>query len=181
MKNIIMISVIALGLNGCATMQKPDTPFYSFAQERKLSSAVRLLEEGNALAATKLLTEITNEKGVPGVTDEALFRLTLLNIRPDMEQNGFSQAHKRLERLQKEYPSSSWARTAWPLMEFLENAEEVRRQNRNLKNVNQSLTKENKELHQNIKELNQNIKELNQNIERLKNLDLELEQKTKQK
>ena len=83
-----------------------------------------------------------------------------------------AQTYKRLERLQKEYPSSSWARTAWPLMEFLETGEELRRQNRNLKNLNQSLTKENKELHQNIKE--QNL-----NLERLKNLDLELEQKTK--
>ena len=167
-----MISVIALGLSGCATMQKPGSPFYGYAQEKKLASAVKLLEKGNALAATKLLTEIANGKGVPGVTDEALFRLSMLNIRPGTEPEGMAQTYKRLERLQKEYPSSSWARTAWPLMEFLETGEELRRQNRNLKNLNQSLTKENKELHQNIKE--QNL-----NLERLKNLDLELEQKTK--
>lgn len=173
MKKIIILSLIAWGLSGCATMGKSDGGFmYRYEQKQKLASAVKQLEEGNALAANKLLAAICNEKGVPGVTDEALFRFSMLNIRPDMEQNGFSQTHKRLARLQKEYPSSSWARMAWPLMEFLENAEELRRQNKNLKNQNQNLAKENREL-------SQNVKELSQNIERLKHLDLELEQKTK--
>ena len=51
-----------------------------------------------------------------------------------------------------------------PLLDFLNAAADMKKQNRNLKKLNSSLTKDNKELHQ--------------NIERLKKLDMQLERKS---
>ncbi len=187
---------ITLGMTGCATAKNGVGFFSRMEQKKKLSSAVELIELGNVDEATRLLTEICDGNMIiPGITDEALFRLSLIYLRPGSEKESFSSAYNRLDRLQKEYPSSSWARISWPLMEFLESFDELRRTNKNLKNNNQTLTKENKELHQNVKDLNQIVKEqnqtvkeqnqtvkdLNQSIERLKHLDLELEHKTKPK
>lgn len=183
MKRLIIILIALLGLTGCAAFNKESGGIiHRFKQERKLAEAVKLLEKGDEAAATKLLNEITTAEGTPGVTDEALFRLSLMQLQPDVGRNGLEQTQKSLEHLLREYPSSSWTRMAWPLMEFLTSAEELQRQNRNLKILNLSLNKENKE-QQHLKSLNLSLtkenKELRQAIERLKNLDLELEQKTK--
>jgi hypothetical protein len=183
MKKLIILLITMIGLNGCAALNKDSGGFFQrLSQERNLAKAVKLLEEGNEAAASKLLEEVTTAKGITGVTDEALFRLSLMHLRPGIEKDELEQSQKRLERLQKEYPASNWTRMAWPLMEFLTSVGELRRQNRNLKILNLSLNKDNKEL-QSLKSLNMSLtrenKELRQSIEMLKHLDLELEQKTK--
>jgi cell division protein FtsB len=81
-------------------------------------------------------------------------------------------AQQSIERLRKEYPSSSWTGMAAPLAELLTATTELRRQNRTLKNQNQSLSRENQSL-------SKEAQELRQNIEKLKRLDLELEQRNK--
>lgn len=183
MKKIVIILVTMLGLSGCATIGGESSGiFHHFKQERKLADAVELLGKGDEAAATALLNEITRAKGMPGVTDEALFRLSLLQLGHGVEEDRLEQTRKKLERLVKEYPSSSWAHMAGPLLETLASVEELQEQNRNLKILNLSLNRENKE-QQHLKSLNLSLtrenKELRQSIERLKNLDLELEQKTK--
>jgi hypothetical protein len=182
-KKLIILAIAMFALIGCAALNRESGGFFQrLNQERNLAKAVKLLGEGNETEASGLLAEITSAKGIAGVTDEALFRLSLMHLRPGMEKNELEQSQKILERLRKEYPASSWTRMAWPLMEFLTSVEELRRQNRNLKILNLSLNKENKEL-QSLKSLNLSLtrenKELRQSIELLKHLDLELEQKTR--
>lgn len=153
MKRIICTIMLLLMMAGCSHLP--------FNRRGKLDDAVALMEKGWTTAAVRALTSIAKDKPVAGITDEALFRLGLLTLRSGSDNES---ALAYLTRLQKEFPTSSWARTAAPLADLLNQYEEVRHQNRNLKNVNQTLSKENKDLLQ--------------NLERLKSLDLELERKT---
>lgn len=134
-----------------------------YAASRKLAHAVELLGQGNQSAAIKELSAICNGKSMPGVTDEALFRLALLTLRPSLERPASQQGQQHLKRLRKEYPSSPWTAQAAALLDLVNVADDLKQQNRNLKASNQSLNRE--------------INDLNKTINQLKNLDLELEQK----
>ena len=175
MRKLATIIVCTLALNACAILQTGDdrTSFHH-DQEKKLAMAIKLQNEGKLTAALKLLIALCAERSTPGVTDEALFRLSLLYLGngQDIDKGSLHLAQQTIERLRKEYPSSSWAGMAAPLAELLTTTAELRRQNQNLKNQNQALNKENQAL---AKE----TQELRQNIEKLKRLDLELEQKRK--
>ena len=160
-----LVIILALAMSGCTSLNQKGGIMHRFGQERKLAKAVTLLQEGKTSEAAALLTSICSETGVPGVTDEALFRLSLLRLGSVLEKNGTVKAQHDLERLQKEYPSSSWTPLASSLSEFLSSTDDVRQQDRKLKELNISLTKENKELHE--------------SIEKLKNLELEMGRGTK--
>jgi len=153
MKKHILIITAALALSGCTTLTRPGGAFYPSAQENKLDRAVTLLKQGKTSAAEGLLSAICAGPGVAGVTDAALFRLSLLQLGSGQEKNGVIQALHNLERLQKEYPASSWTPLAAGLTGLLASADEARQQNRKLKELNLSLTKENKELRQSIDQL----------------------------
>jgi hypothetical protein len=160
----------------------------------KLSDAVYYLEKGNEPAAIKLLEEICNSKEKSeGVTDEALFRLSLLGIRRHNEPEEMQQVQKRLARLRTDYPESAWTRQALPLMEYLAENEVTISEIRTLKHRNSTLSKENSTLSKENRELvlsNQQLQGTNQTltkenrdlsltIEKLKSLDMELELKNR--
>lgn len=151
--------------------ERPETPGTSagfverYAASRKLTQAVEMLGKGNQAGAIKELNAICSGKSMPGVTDEALFRLALLSLKPTLERPISPQGQQLLKRLRKEYPASSWAVQAAPLLDLLEVADDLKQQNRNLRGANQSLNRE--------------ISDLNNTINQLKNLDVELEQKTR--
>lgn len=163
MKTVMTILVSASLLAGCATMQKGETGGFMqrYAKSKRLAQAVEMLSRGNSNQAARELRAISEETPVPGVTDEALFRLALLSLKPGTDKS-LAQGEHLLKRLRKDYPRSPWTAQAAPLIDLMEHSDELRSQNRNLKAVNQSLTKE--------------INELNKNIEQLKHLDVELEQ-----
>lgn len=171
-RTIIIVLIMAC-LSGCATVQKSlEGHRLRTAQQEKLVQAVKLIERGNTEKAATVLKAIVSAPGMPGVTDEALFRLGLLSVPPDLEREEISNALKYLERLQKEYPISPWATQAASLTDFLasvpsrvQSTTELRRQIKTLKDLNLSLTRENKEMRL--------------NIEKIKTLDLELEKKAK--
>ncbi|GFO53947.1 hypothetical protein GMSM_09540 [Geomonas sp. Red276] len=109
-----------------------------------------------------MLEKVVAEPGSKGVTDEALFRLSILTLGPGEKRRTASIRY--LERLRREYPASKWTEQARPLLDYLKGVSDLAKQNQNLKTHNLSLSKENKELHR--------------NINRLKNLDLQTEHKT---
>jgi hypothetical protein len=202
MKKYILIILLALATGGCATLTEPGGVFHQSALELKLSRAVTLLEQGKTSAAAELLTDICATSAVPGVTDEALFRLSLIRLGSVREMGGEEQAQNDLKLITKYYPSSAWAPLASGLTEFLASMEETRRQERNMKELNSSLSLENRDLkginlsfmkeqktlkeanlfltkeQKTLKELNlslmQENRELRQSIEKLKNLEMEL-------
>jgi TolA-binding protein len=158
-------------LSGCAALTRPGTPLYRIEQERKLARAATLLERKDVAAATGQLEAICAAPGVPGVTDEALFRLSMLNLVNGRNMAGQGKARKGLERLRKEYPSSSWAPIAAAVSEALATfdtsitssratEEEQRQQLRKLKEQISALSRENRELRE--------------SIEKLKNLEIEM-------
>jgi hypothetical protein len=164
MRNNCLIIILALALSGCATMAQPGGIFYNQAQQRKLDKAVKLLQEKNTSTAEELLTSICSEPAVKGVTDEALFRLSLLRLGPAQGRNGTIPAQYDLERLKKEYPSSSWAPMASSLTEFLKAHDKVRQEERMLKESNFSLTKDNRELRESNLAITKENRELHQRI-----------------
>lgn len=178
---VVLAAMLAVCLSGCAYLrpggtagpdrQPPPKQAAPPVQQVKLARAVEALKYGDPDIAVKLLEEVCAEKGIPGVTDEALFRLTLLTIDSEPEQQNKIQPSLRLlGRLEKEYPDSPWMLQAAPLKDLLEtllqklqSTQELRRQIKTFKGQNLNLSRENKELRL--------------NIERLKNLDMELERK----
>ncbi len=135
------------------------------AEERNFAGALQYLRSGNEAAARDLFERTVDAPPLIGVTDEALFRLALLNLRDDGGK-GESRARTLLSRLIREFPASIWARQASPLADHLQEVLTLRAGQRELKNLrNQNLS------------LSHDNKELRQSIERLKQLDMELEQK----
>jgi hypothetical protein len=170
MKTILSILAISIGIGGCATL--PTVEPYAQEQKRKLVLAQMLIEDKKAVAAKELLTAISNAPPVTGVTDEALFRLALLNIEAGEQKIATSRAGKNLDKMLSDFPTGPWQSHAATLKGLidaydiaLEEKTDLERTIRNLRSTNTNLSRENKELRQ--------------DLEKLKNLDLELEMKTK--
>ena len=161
LRRCLVIAVI-LAQCGCAALRSSDGGVMErFVQARNLSEAGSLLDSGDRVGAAKLLNTVVEAGSFSGITDEALFNLALINLRPATEHDSNARALQLLKRLAKEYPSSPWTQKSRQLLEFLTGIDELRRQVRSLKSSNQSLSSE--------------VKELNRNVEQLKKLDQELE------
>lgn len=136
-------------------------------QERRFAGALEFLRAGNEHAARDLLERVVRGPSRKGMTDEALFRLSVLYLR-DEGSKGTVRALDLLERLKNEFPLSIWTRQAAPLAVYLASVKTLhdrRHEVNTLKELNLSLSRDNREMRQ--------------AIERLKSLDLELEQKIK--
>lgn len=136
-------------------------------QERRFAGALVFLRAGNEPEARDLLEQVIAGPPRRGVTDEALFRLSLLYLRDDVDK-GTERSQELLERLSLEYPTSIWAHQGAPLAAYLigvRTLRDKRREIRTLKELNLSLSRDNREMRQ--------------SIERLKILDLELDKKIK--
>lgn len=135
--------------------------------ERYLAGALAYIRKGNEQAARDQLERVIAAPPMAGVTDDALFRLALLALRDDSAK-GVARTQALLERLKTEFPSSIWTSQAAPLASYLAGAKTLRdkqREMKTLRDLNLSLNRDNRELRQ--------------TIERIKNMDIELEQKIK--
>jgi hypothetical protein len=166
MKKYCIFLVIAASIYGCAVFQKTgkkaDSIFNAKTQAGNLETARKLLREDRVQSATQMLVGICSAKGVPGVTDEALFRLSLIYLDAGETKNGISRAQETLEKLMHDYPTSSWSPHATALVELIAT---LNRKIKNLRGENLTLEKKNRELML--------------NIEKLKILDIEQDQKIK--
>lgn len=163
---LIALLIFVLLNGGCAGIDVsiPHVPVLS-EQERNLTEALARLRAGDEPQARDLLEKVTDGVPAAGVTDEALFRLALLDLREDGGK-GLARAQTLLERLAARYPESIWTKQSAPLLLHLAEARALRNRQRDLKSLkehNISLSRDNRELRQ--------------SLERLKQLDLELELK----
>jgi hypothetical protein len=163
----LMLALMLAITGGCSMLRSKPLPETAAAveQERRFAGALQYLIQGKEREAEGVLEQVVAGPALSGVTDEALFRLALLQLR---EEGGKGDTHAQAEltRLKKEYPRSIWTRQAAPLTAYLAGVGALRDSQREMKTVrerNQSLIRDNKELRQ--------------SLERLKNLDIELEQK----
>ena len=160
----VIVLLPVLLVSGCGSLTKM-TGFAPRTEERNFAGALQYLLSGNESGAREFLERTVSAPSMAGVTDEALFRLALLNLR-DEGGRGEPRAKALLNRLIREFPTSIWARQAAPLAAHLQETLILRagqHELKNLRNQNLSLSRDNKELRQ--------------SIERLKQLDMELEQK----
>lgn len=161
----ILVPVLFAG--GCvpAVNKTGPAPDFVSIEERNFAGALQHLRSGNEFGARELLERVIDAKPLPGVTDEAMFRLALLNLGEEVGR-GELRATELLSRLTSEFPASIWAKQAAPLAAYLREAISLRSRERGLRSLrNQNLS------------LNRDNKELRQIIDRLKTLDLEMEQK----
>ena len=164
MRKFVLLTILLLVMCGCASSQGSGGGLMQrLTQSRNLARATGLLEAGDRAGAVRALTVVADAGGISGITDEALFRLALLNIHPAAERDGNLPALQLLRRLKKEYPLSHWTAQSGQLLELLSGADEMRRQIRSLRSQNQSLNNE--------------VNELNRSIDQLKQLDQELEKR----
>ncbi|MDD2540516.1 MAG: tetratricopeptide repeat protein [Desulfuromonadaceae bacterium] len=166
---MVAMLVPVLLANGCGTFVKMTTPAprVAYSEERNFAGGLHYLLSGNESGARDLFERVIDARPLKGVTDEALFRLALLNLR-DSDGKGEPRARALLNRLINEYPHSIWARQAAPLAAYLQEAFTLRMKQRELKELrNQNLS------------LSRDNKDLRLSIERLKQLDLQLEQKNR--
>ncbi len=174
MNKIILIIMLTLAMAGCITQTRPAGPSYRSEQEWKLSRAALLLEEGNSTAAAQVLSHIATEPFEPGITDEALFRLSLLHLGSVQESSDMMQTRNELKQLASKYPKSSWTPMASRITGLLAAMDETLRNNSKLKKLNLSLSQDNSRLKESNLSLAKENTELRKNIEKLKNLELEL-------
>ena len=180
MKRITGAIVITLFLTGCSIL--PVRTPHSSTEDllNKLAEATSALAKGDKHKAFLLLGEITTRSSVDGVTDEALFQLALLQLSEEEDSTSHEETRLLLTRLHKYYPRSRWTALSQPLLDLLDEMDELESENQRLSN--RTNTKERREL-QSIKGLNQSLikqnKDLQQTIERLKAMDLELERKSR--
>ena len=136
-------------------------------QERRFAGALEFLRAGREQEARDSLELVLEGPQRAGITDEALFRLSLLYLR-DEGGRGTVKTQELLERLKADFPRSIWTQQSAPLIAYLAGVKTLRdrqREVKTLKELNLSLSRDNREMRQ--------------SIERLKSLDLELEQKIK--
>ena len=172
MRAFAILILTASLVTGCATAPTPRTHREEARRRsatprdsgsRRIASAVEMLKQGNSSGAARALKAVSEKSAVPGVTDEALFRLALLSLKPTAKRPVSLRGQELFKRLKREYPSSPWTAQALPLLELIKISEELMQQNKDMKAANELLTRK--------------VQELNDNEEQLKKLDLELEQK----
>lgn len=161
MNKPIMLLLTAPLLTSCAAITDLWQGTGKSQGSTTLAPAVDKLSAGDSAGAAKVLKKASEGKPVAGVTDEALFRLALLSLKPDRENGVSRRGRQLLHRLKKEYPASPWTAQAAPLIELIKVMDELSSQNKDLKATKDSLSRE--------------VNELNHNIEQMKHLDVELE------
>lgn len=141
MRKYIPFLILALGISGCATPKIRRDSASRADQQWKLARATALLQEGNQSAAAQVLTHISAEPAMSGVTDEALFRLGLLHLRPDLGAEGMTETQKDMARIVKEFPSGAWTPLATRLADLIAAAQEALKRENRLKKSNSSARK----------------------------------------
>jgi hypothetical protein len=168
------IILLAAAVAGCAALSAEQRSAYRSGQEWKLSRAEALIRDGNRPAAVQVLGHIVADPPLPGITDEALYRLALLRLGTGQGVAGLAQARKELDHLAKKFPRSPRATDAALLAPFLAAEQGRLLQQQKLQGLNHALAQENGRLKELNSDLARENREFRQTLDKLKSLDLEL-------
>ena len=160
----LLIGTLLLNLTGCGGLFGTGG---TLEKRRNLATGVEMVRDGLESEARHFFELVITDPQDDGVTDEALFRLAILNLN-DGKLGGGKSSLALLDTLQHSYPKSVWARQAEPLLLYLKGPHSIRSRERELTSLREKNVALNKE-----------VRELRQVIERLKMLDRELELKIK--
>ncbi|HSB03858.1 MAG TPA: tetratricopeptide repeat protein [Thermodesulfobacteriota bacterium] len=119
-----------------------------------------LLSQGKYEEALKETEKILAASPRHPLEDEALFQMGLIYSQPGNPKRDYGKSINYFKKLMKDYPQSSWSELAkaWS-----------------------GMFQENDRLNQTIEKLNQTIEKLNQTIEKSKQVDIEIEEKRREK
>ena len=167
MKELLALIMTASLCTGCAALNNLNKRVDSYVSARQSGSnrVAPAIKKPVKAASSGAAKPSGNQRDVHRETDEALFRLALLSLKPAADPPATARGLRLLKRLKKEHPASSWTVHASRLIELINIAEDLKRQNKDLKAANQSLSSE--------------LSELNNSIEQLKHLDMEIEKNTR--
>jgi hypothetical protein len=163
--NTLLVGLLMIIISGCSGFFGKRSPQEVSEKRQNLAHAVSMIHAGLDIEARHYLELVINDSLEEGVTDEALFRLALLQLN-DGELGSGKSSNALLGKLMSGFPTSVWAKQAAPLQSYLLGVQTIRKREREvnaLRDKNLSLSRD--------------VRELRQTIERLKALDLELEQK----
>lgn len=161
MRKKIAVIVTSCLCTGCAATAEYWRGALGKPHDTPLVRGIGALEAGHPAAAARILRKASEGRPVPGETDEVLFRLALLSLRPNRQAPVSSRARHLLARLKREYPASPWTAQAAQLGELIRLVDELSRQNGELRAAKDSLARK--------------VQELSESIEQSRNLEVELE------
>ena len=127
---------------------------------RLLLYSRELISQGKYEEALKEIEKILAASPRHRLEDEALFQMVLIYSQPGNPKKDYGKSINYFKKLMKDYPQSSWSELAkaWT-----------------------GMFQENDRLNQAIEKLNQTIEKLNQTIEKSKQVDIEIEEKRREK
>lgn len=162
MRRLLALSVVAL-CAGCASVSEWWQGLGAHREPEKKTQPAEQKRpaQGEPVGSVKAAKKSPAGKTGTATADQVLFRRALLALKPSRETVVSKRGRQLLIRLKREYPASPWSAEAAPILELIEIADELSRENRELKATNDSLSAE--------------VEELNSNIEKMKRLDMELE------
>ena len=95
----VLLTILLLTLCGCASVRTTYVgPTQRIGLSRDLAEAKSLIEIGNRTESARSLSKIIDGGSYSGVTDEALFLLALIDLKPAQEQEANSQSLQLLKR-----------------------------------------------------------------------------------
>ena len=104
----LMLALMLAITGGCGMLRSKPLPETGAAveQERRFAGALQFLMQGKEREAEGLLEQVVAGQALPGVTDEALFRLALLHLRDEGEK-AMSMPKQCWQGLRKSIPAAS--------------------------------------------------------------------------
>jgi tetratricopeptide (TPR) repeat protein len=127
---------------------------------RPLLYSRELISQGKYEEALKEIQKILAASPPHRLEDEAFFQMGLIYSHPGNPKKDYAKSINHFKKLMKDYPQSSWSELAKAWTGMLQ---------------------ENDRLNQAIEKSNQTIEKLNQTIEKSKQVDIEIEEKRREK
>jgi len=120
---------------------------------RSISESRQFLSQGKYEAASRMIQKVLTAFPRHPMEDEALFLAGLVHAHPGNPKKDYGKSNSYFKRLIKDYPQSLWTELAKTWSSMLQENER----------------------------LNQNVEKLNQTIEKSKQVDIEIEEKRREK
>ena len=160
--------LILLLFLGCTSLERVKIKIVEQEEgDQYLLHSQELLYQGDYEGALRECQKVLSLSSPRSPKDKALFNIGQIYASPDNPKKDYGKSLDAFSRLMKDYPQSSMVDQAeiW-IGVFLEN---------------EKLNQRNEKLDQRNEKLNQTIEKLNQVIERSKQVDIEIEEKKREK
>ncbi len=174
---LCITGLISILLLGCASSEKMKVEIKEQGERRQNQNLLRSQEFLNRRDFEEALKECRRILSLPSPEspkDKALFNIGLIYAHPENPKKDYGKSFDAFKKLTKDYPHSPLVDEArvW-IGVFLENERLIQR--------NEKLSQSNEKLSQTNEKLSQTIEKLNQVIEKSKQVDIEIEEKKREK